>query len=242
VNAQPKPDSGAPGPSAESGPGGHDGHVGIELLRAYREHRLSAEEETRIGEHLLNCPECRELAVDVSAFFDPPEAGEKEPRVDSAATWEGVRASLETEGWFAEQRARQLRRAMRSGLIAAACLVLAIVGLSRYRMFGAQEQILVSIGAFMGSPDEIVPVRLPALLKLNVAATEGSLIYRAVLSAADGRVARSFSNLRLDPQGRLEVPLRRWTLDPGLYHFAVRPEGGEADGPIDEYQFRVVAR
>ncbi len=224
-------------------------HVDRATLIDYRAHRLPEAEELRVQRHLEACVECRDLAVEVSALFDPPEDGEEElTSAEKAAGWTRVHATLEEQGWFAARRPavaqKEVRRwgAAKVALLAAACVVLAMAGFPYLSMLGAQEQILIPVGAFKGPRDESATVRLPALLKLRLTPTEIAPSYRVDLRDEKDREARTFRRLRPDLQGLLSVRLHRWSLAPGPYRLVVRPEGPGIGDPSGEYQIRILSR
>lgn len=241
MNAESSSKSGSPAdPRTEALPDSA-AHFTVAVLRAYRARRLSADEVARVRKHLAECAECRELAVDVSAFFDPLEPGEVEEEIDKGASWKRLEETLGREEWFEARRQRRRRLASQALFLAAAMVALAVAGLSQILGYGATGKVLVPVGAFKGPREEIAAVRLPILLKLSLSAVDDSPTYRVDLFDGAGSKIRSFGGLQTDPSGRLRLRLRRWLLKPGRYHLEARADPGRPGGSFDEFEFEVVS-
>lgn len=229
------PHSGTP---HESGP-----HVTIGRLREYRAHRLGAAEEARIQGHLSVCDDCRELAVDASAFFDPLEPGEVEAEIDKGASWKRLEGALGRQGWFEERRLSRKLWASSALRLAAALVALTVVGLTQFLFgFGTPGKVLVPVGAYKGAGEEIVAVRLPVRLKLSLAVVVEAPSYRVDLFDGYGSRIRLYEGLHADRDGRLPLRLRRWQLAPGRYHLEVRAVPESPGGVFDEFDFEVLPR
>jgi hypothetical protein len=112
-----------------------DDHPSVETLTAYHANELSAEEDSRIQDHLLICRHCTELLLDLEEFLRPAE-GQKPPAVDfeQAADWRRLREELpalvsqrQTEP---VQNNERLLRSLRTFKVLAAALLAVTVGLT----------------------------------------------------------------------------------------------------------------
>lgn len=225
-------------PTLPGGPEGAALHLPVETLRAFRAGLLAAGEAERVRGHLAACEDCRDLADDVGAFFDPDGPGEEETRVDAGASWERLEGSLAREGWFAARRPRRRWRAAAALPIAAALVGLLVLGVARLVFgYGLEPTVLVAAGAYKRGPDEVVSVRLPVFLRLIPSAPAGA--YRVELRDAGGSPVRSYGELRVDRGGRLPLRLRRWELKPGRYRLVVRGASQLPSEPADEFDFGI---
>jgi len=118
-------------------------HPTAEVLVAFSEKRLAAAEEEAVRDHLVLCPECRDLLRDLGGFgAEPPEESPELGDVDMEAAWQGLRSRLGGEGGEGRAdarvpvvRAKPERRSTkgrwftdRNHLAMAASLLLAVAG------------------------------------------------------------------------------------------------------------------
>jgi hypothetical protein len=233
-------DAGSSPPStASSAPDDPSGHLSVETLRAYRAGLLAGGEAERVRGHLAACADCEELAADVAAFFEADEPGEEETRVDEAASWSRLEGSLAREGWFAARRSRRRLAAIALPL-AAALVGLLVLGVAHFVFgYGGEATVLIAMGAYKGGDEEVVSVRLPALLRLVPTAPGGAAGYRAELLDGAGSPVRSYEGLGADRGGRVSLRLHRWELEPGRYRLILRAQHQRPAGSAGEFAFGI---
>jgi hypothetical protein len=111
-------------------------HLEPDEIAAYRAGELPSDEEERVREHLVLCRDCAELLLDLEALGDPDfGAGEPWSAADAATVWEGVEAGMkqaERATVVPFRRGAPMARPPRWLHALAACLLLAVVGLSAW--------------------------------------------------------------------------------------------------------------
>lgn len=234
----------APGAPPAGGPLSPEGHVTLAGLADYRAHRLPEDVHDRLQEHLVTCAECRELAIEIGDFCDPPEEGEEAVAVaelDVAGGWERVREARRV-ALAATSRARpSTGQIVKVSLQVAAVLVLGSVGLHAARWYGHGETSLLPVDAFRSgtSGTAIEEVRLPVLLQLRSPVPHPRPAYRADLFDDQGRRVRSFPDLVEGSDLYIRISLPRWSLRPGVYHLELSAAPGGPSALQGTYAFRV---
>jgi hypothetical protein len=90
--------------SAKSDPAGTVPHLSEETLAAYRAGELSPAEDETIQDHLVGCPLCSRILLELAEPFEAgtlPPFGESPP---AAPDWAAVRGELARDGWFGPPR------------------------------------------------------------------------------------------------------------------------------------------
>lgn len=111
-------------------------HPGVEEWIAYHGRRLAPAEEDRLRSHLVTCPECVALLLDVEAFERPH--GEEEPQVsefEKVAAWRSFLSLLRSREAGQERppaKAWSTGRRWPQRLAIAASLIVGVVGLSAW--------------------------------------------------------------------------------------------------------------
>lgn len=222
-----------------------DAHPPASKLAAYREDRLTPEEEQEIQEHLGACRECSDLLLGLEGLYErPAETGVAD--FETASGWRKMRARLDADAWFEAGEtpvARRRSKAWRHPSITLfAAVLLAVIGFSLYTLFspGATVQTLETVNSHRGGGEEAVEVvRLPITLLLKSPVREPLPEYRAEILDPSDRSVRKVSGLKENASFEIELPLRRWSLRPGKYHVELL---GLREGrfvPVGEYAFRI---
>jgi hypothetical protein len=240
VNETSNPPPAAPGEPPAGGPLSPAGHVTLAGLADYREHRLPEDVHDRLQEHLVDCAECREQAIDFGAFFDPPDEGE-EAEIDVPGGWERLREGLRTQAPAPPGKGNATGKAAKLAFKIAAVLVLGAVGLYAARWYGRGEKVLLPAETFRSASPEtaIDEVSLPVLLELRSPEPRPRPAYRADLFDDQGRRVRSFPDLVESSDLFIRISLPRWSLHRGDYHFELRAASEGLSPLLGSYPFRV---
>jgi hypothetical protein len=126
---------------AAAGPRGSVGrHYDESALIDYAEGMISREERAQIETHLTQCAACRELAGDVSAFFDPIREEEIElTEFEVRRGWKDLRSRIP----FEPRRQAGFILGTRAALAMAASLLLttSLAGFFAYRLWQARDSL-----------------------------------------------------------------------------------------------------
>lgn len=218
-----------------------DDHPTPASLAAYRENRLSAEEDEEVREHLAICRECSVLLLGFEDFVEKPaETGVAD--FETAADWRKLRARLDEDAWF-EKGGKASRSWRRTNLALVAAVLIALVGVSLYTFWspGSSVQTLEPLNSRRNGDGKVEVVRLPVTLLLRPPRTSFPE-YRAELRDEAGRVVDTFPGLQENASFDLEVPLRRWSLPSGQYRIDLLGLQDKRFVPAGEYAFRVADR
>lgn len=181
-------------PLGVSGP-----HPGVEEWIAYHGRRLGPAEEDRLRSHLVTCPECVMLLLDVEAFANPQ--GEEAPKVsefESVAAWRCFLSHLRSQGVGAQ---RSPARPWTHRLAIAASLFVGVVGLSAWmsgqRLNGDLQARLDELSVPQANPVIVDLYQDPAVRSGGESATEvpAELASTLVLHLSE---PREFSDFEVD--------------------------------------------
>lgn len=205
-------------------------HPSPDRWLAYHRGELSADEETRLQEHLVRCPDCFDLAQAAAAFAqedDKPGTGQE---VDTAALWRLLRPQLGPTPEPAPHNVHQISavpsklpaRASRLPMALAALFFVALVGLTAWNLqlraprpnlpifdFAAGERALEG-------QERTVPAG-PRMFVFHPA--EELPAYR--LAIRDAATGRELSSHELRPDEDLALTLYLPGLRPGRYRMEI---------------------
>lgn len=231
-------------------------HPAPEELLAYRDGELPASEQQRVEGHLVACPHCLELFLDLGRLSDPGFVGEHGiTAAKKAADWQAVQARL------APPRRRPARFLASPGpaWALAAALLIAVVGLS-LRTRQLQQSVedlsrpqlnapvvdLFSASPLRGGEGEAAVVELaPAsrffTLILSPKGSPDHAGYRLEILDSGGKTVWSADGLKKDRHGSFTLILARGFLDPGEYRLRLYGLGGSGDRGklIEELRMRI---
>jgi len=219
---------------------------------AYHRGALSAEEETRLQEHLVRCRDCFDLAEGAAAFAQPDEEGQD---AETTALWRLLRPQLDPPPQNVRQIAAGPRRPawrFRLPMILAASFFVALVGLTAWNLSlrSALETLraprpnasIVDIPAGERDPGrrDLTLSTGPQMLVFHPA--EQLPVYRLVIrDAASGREQVSSSELKLDQDLALILYLPEG-LQPGRYRMELVDGSGGKAGKVLQTQLLRVAK
>ena len=241
-------------------------HPEPEELAAYHAGELSPEAERRVQNHLVACPECSDLLLDLDGLADPEfGAGSTRAAAEREAAWESFRAEIAApqpepkpatatvvHGSFRRSRGPRW-------LYALAATLLLAVGLLSFQVVSLSQQV-----ALLSQPEVNAPVvelsqgtprggssprtaEVPAdarvfTLILEPAAHAAYAGYAVEIADPSGRQVYRGEGLKPNAYGSFNLTLTRRTLGAGDYR--VRLLGG--DGPrrttIEEYVLHVAPK
>ncbi|HEX5718776.1 MAG TPA: zf-HC2 domain-containing protein [Thermoanaerobaculia bacterium] len=237
-------------------------HPEPEELLAYRAGELPAPERARVEDHVVACPHCLELLLDLGRLSDPGFVGEHGiTAAEKAAGWQAVQARLAPE--TAPHEAPRRRRAVffaspRPAWALAAALLVAVVGLSlRTRQLErsvedlSRPQVnapvvdLFPASELRGGEGEAAVVELaPAsrffTLILSPKGSSDYAGYRLEILDSGGRAVWSAEGLEKDRHGSFTLILARSFLAPGDYRLRLYGLEGDAGTLIEELRVRIV--
>ena len=237
-------------------------HLEPEELAAYHGGTLSAAEEARVQEHLVACPECTELLLDLEGLGDPAYASDV-TATETAAAWRVVREGLKADDDGEGDRegtpagAHGFQPGPRWALPLAASLLFAVVALSFWaaslrRTVGelSRPQLNAPVLDLQPSvrgeePDAPVPVVLSRTrlftLVLNPVGPPGEGVYEAEIVDAAGR--RSWSGRGLQPNafGSFSIALPARVLGAGDFRLHLYRLAGGRRELMGDYAFRIQA-
>jgi putative zinc finger protein len=75
-----------------------DGHPTIEVLDAYHQGGLGADEAAQVQHHLIFCRECRDLLLDLAHFLADSETPSRLWSAELTSAWEEWQAERERRG------------------------------------------------------------------------------------------------------------------------------------------------
>lgn len=239
-------------------------HPAPEELLAYRDGELPGSEQARVEDHVVACPHCLELLLDLGRLSDPGFAGEHGvTAARKAADWQAVQARLAAVTAPREAPRRRPARFLASpgpAWALAAALLIAVVGLSlRTRQLQrsvedlSRPQVnapvvdLFSASPLRGEEGEAAVVELaPAsrffTLILSPKGSPDYAGYRLEILDSGGRTVWSADGLEKDRHGSFTLILARGFLDPGEYRLRLYGLGGRGDRGklIEELRMRIV--
>jgi len=71
-----------------------DAHLSVEELAAYHAGALTEDEEARVQDHLLACPECTRALLDLDALRHGADPADEAPDAEKEAFWQALRPRL----------------------------------------------------------------------------------------------------------------------------------------------------
>jgi hypothetical protein len=241
---------------AEEARRGLEGHPSPEEWAAYHDGELPPEEADRLQDHLVLCPDCAGLVLDLDAFQRVAEREEERPGEPAAVGWPPLRDRLQAEGRLAPAAPRSAParpRAPRLYPVArAAALVLTVGGLSLWvyslqETLGRQSLPRVNVPLRDLAPEEgrraggaeAETVRVPRgqdrfVVILNPRDPEAPAGGALELVDAGGRVVWS-AGIGAAPDGPLTLELSRRFLAAGTYRVRVYAPAGSV--PHARYSF-----
>lgn len=241
---------------SENGPLHHREIEQRGLVDLYLAGRLDAADEERFEEHYLSCADCLQQLELSQAFRDG---------LRHAAAEDGLRAATAQRLGLAVRLARAVRSPRVGGLLAAACVVLAValgLTLARLGSLGSRNADLATQLADARAPQANTP--LLALSPERGGATQaptarftrpseaGWIVlslelhdttypaYRAILLGPDGTPLWHGDDLHPDTRGALNLSLYSGALADGDY--LVKVDGRTADDtwtPVSRFAFRM---
>lgn len=222
-------------------------HLAVEELAAYHAGSLPEAAEARVQDHLVDCPECTRVLLDLDALRHGADPADEASAAEKAAFWRTLRPRLPDRS--------SLR--LRASQLLAATLAAAVVGLA------LQNAALRRAIENLSQPDLGAPVRdlsatvprgtaAPAVvslapddqfftLVLSPADSRNFLDHEVVLeSAEDGEIWRG-RGLKKNRYGTFSVTFPRRRTEDGDYTLRVFGIAGEARELVGEYHFRLEA-
>jgi Putative zinc-finger len=239
-------------------------HPEPEALAAYHAGELTEPEERRLQDHLVGCPECAALLLDLDGLSDPGFGAGSLPPADQEALWGRIQGEIrKDEAPRAPAPVVPLRRPAGLAvqprwlqLAAAALLVIAlgqavwlaslqrrVAALSRLQLDAPTIDLYSSGSRSEGSPrpgETVPPDAQFFILILNPENPRSTSRYRVEITRASGeRVWTSeWTRPRAepDPYDPVTLPVRRSLVGPGDYRIHWREETGQR---IGDYELRV---
>jgi hypothetical protein len=234
-------------------------HPAPEELLAYRAGELPAPEQARVEDHLVACPHCLELLLDLERLSDPGFVGEHGiTAAEKAADWQAVQARLAPREVPRRRMAAPFFASPRPAYALAAALLVAVVGLS-LRTLQLQRSVedlgrpqvnapvvdLFPASQLRGGEGEVAVVELaPAsrffTLILSPKGSSDYAGYRLEILDSGGRAVWSAEGLEKDRHGSFTLILARSFLEPGDYRLRLYGLGGDTGKLIEELRMRIV--
>lgn len=232
-------------------PADSNGHPGVETWIAYHGGELAERETERLQRHLVACPACVSLVLDLDAFAAEPAEADRASvsEFELAAAWKSMKASLPDRlsppRWF--------ERRVRVPMALAASLVAGAVGLSlwgiEHRRAEAYTRPQVNLAIRDLEPNQATrsggspspaEVRRDSYAALVMLPSRTFDTYQVEIIDARGHRVWSGSGLVAHPElGTLSLGLPPGFLDPGEY--VVKLYGGEEKIPLeDDLPIRVI--
>jgi Putative zinc-finger len=232
-------------------------HPEPEMLAAYHAGELTEPEERRLQDHLLGCPECAALLLDLDGLSDPGFGASSLAPADQEALWRSLQAEIRKEepaipASVAPVVPLRRRAASPRWLQAlAAALLVATIGLSVWvaslrrtvaelSLPQANAPVLdLDAGTARGDgtvqPAWVVPKNVRFFTLILSPPEPRSTRYRVAIERAGGGEVRS---VELPPNevGSLSLTLSRRWIGPGDYRVRLFGPGRE---PVAEYGLRV---
>jgi hypothetical protein len=239
-------------------------HPEPETLAAYHGGELPEDEAQRLQEHLLACPECAALLLDLDGLADPGFGAGSLSAADQEALWGRIAAEIQKEA-PALAPVVPLRRPSRSSRSTpqprwlqalAAALLAATVGLSAWvaslrhtvEALNRPEPNAPVIDLYSGTsrsagsprPGAIVPGNFRFFtVILHPPHARSTSRYRVEIVRAEGGSVWSRGGIMPDPLGPLPLTLTRSLIGPGEYWIRLFEETGNPKEPLVDYGLRI---
>lgn len=225
--------------------GRFDQHPEPETLAAYHAGSLSPEKDLEIQQHLLLCPECPDLLLDLEDLFEPRHRGLDLSDSWVSAAWRDLQRKLVTNGPSAKESL--WRRWMRLFAALPQPAYAMSTGLMFVLLVGCTFQISwlrQELARPVGQVPEVVlyttrsvsqkpiPVKFSAnvnRVRLSLNLTEDSQIQAEFLD--DGELLWRIP-VRTDEKGRAHIEISRRSLDPGEYDLRLTGSKNNSTYPI----------
>lgn len=239
-------------------------HPEPEELAAYRAGELSPEAERRVQDHLVACPECAGLLLDLDGLADPQfGAGAPQAAADLETAWESLRAQIAAQGPETGPAAAPVvvHGAFRRGrgprwLYALAATLLLAVGLLSFQVASLSRQVdrlsqpevnAPVVDLSQGTPRgdrSPRPAAVPAearvfTLILAPAAHAPYATYAVEIADERGRPVYRGEGFQPNAYGSFSLTLTRRTLGPGDYRVRLLGGDGSRRTAIEEYALHV---
>lgn len=237
---------------AEAGPGEHPD---LDVLVDLRAGALAPEAEERLRDHLVACPRCTELFLDLEPLSRPePPPAEGVADLELAGAWRRLREEIGAP--YQIDRAPVGRRGAGPWLRpVAAALAAVAVGLGAWSVYLlskverlAEPQVNVPV-LYLDQPERAGGIEVPELsfgsgaVRATVFLTPpgfeeaGAAEYELELTGAGGRRLRTYRGLRRSDVGTLRFELPR--LEPGSYRARLAARTATGIEPLGDYPFAV---
>ncbi|HEY3569491.1 MAG TPA: zf-HC2 domain-containing protein [Thermoanaerobaculia bacterium] len=227
-------------------------HPKPETLAAYHAGELTEPEERRLQDHLVGCPECAALLLDLDGLSDPGFGAGSLPPADQEALWRNLQAEIREEEPLAPIVPLRRRAASPRLLQALAAALLAVtIGLSVWvaslqrkvdELSRPQENALVldlDAGTARGEegarPTWVIPKDVRLFTLILSPPEPRSTRYRVAMERVGGGRVWS-GELVPNEAGSLSLILPRHGIPPGDYRVRLLGPGGE---PVAEYALRL---
>jgi putative zinc finger protein len=235
-------------------------HPEPETLAAYHAGELTAEDERRLQDHLLECRECSDLLLDLEGLADPGFGAGSLSATDQEALWDHIQGEIKKEERPAPvvplRRPAPSVASPRWLQALAASLLVATVGLStwvvslRHELSRPQANAKViqlstgSVRSGTSSRLNVVPADAPRrfILLLHLAGPGRAARYRAEIVRAEGGKVSDVQGLALDEElDAVSLELSRDEIGPGDYRVRLFPSPGKGapEDPVAEYPLHV---
>lgn len=238
------------------------GHPDVDAWIAYYEGELAAVEEDRLRSHLVRCPACVSLVLDLEAFAGG--AGEELSEFERAAAWHSMRAVLDRDEKprqaAAEVGRRRGARRLAVPAALAASLVAGVLGLALWQAQRTAAELEATVAA-LSEPQVNVPIRdlypdtatrgggaaRPAevppaaffTLVLNLEEPRDYPGYEVEVLDAAGHALWTGSGLEMSSYGTFTLGLARDFLTPGEYRVRLYGVTGDARELLQDYPVRI---
>jgi hypothetical protein len=242
-------------------------HPTPDELVAYHAGGLAAADEARVGDHLVLCPHCLEMLLDLGRLPDPDFGSEQRTTsVEKGAAWQALQSRLAAEAVPRETpRPRVTSRrsrwapflaSPRTAYALAASLLVAVVGLSV--RVGQLERGIAELsspqlnapvvdlfpasalrGGDGGGVVELGPSSRSFALILSPKGSSDFAGYRTQIIGPAGNVVWSGGGLERNRDGSFTLILSRRFLGPGEYRLRLFGVHGETRQLIEEFRMRI---
>ena len=227
-------------------------HLEPDELAAYHAGELAGNDAERALDHLVACPECTGLLLDLNALLEPtPEAAPAAPDHGKALVWRNLRETIQQDPGRRRTSAPFWLQAIAAALLVSTIGLSAWVGSLR-RTVGelSQPQVNAPVldlysgtvrGGESTAPKLVVPkeARFFTLI-LNPAGRRRFERYQVEMaSSREGRVAWSAGDLTPNDYGSFSVIVPRRGLDSGDYRVRLLGLTGRGAEPVEEYALRL---
>ena len=218
---------------------------------AYQRGELSADEETRLQEHLVRCRDCFDLATAAAAFAQPDGEPDAAQEMETAALWRLLRPQLDPPAQNVRQITESPRRPSRRFSLPtklAATFFVALIGMAAWNLqmrsaLKASQAPQANAPIFDFAPVERASAgqerTLPAgpqMLVFHPDPSEQLPVYR--LTIRDAVTGRESSSHELRLNRELLALTLYLSLSPGHYRMELADGGGKV---LETYLLRVTA-